>query len=358
MVCSPSRRPTSVSRRLVLLAAVVAAGLLSACTATASSDQTRPDGSAADAESSPASRAPTFSPKSFVLPFALDPPTWIMPGPTVDASRFVTWESPTGSPSIRVVALAYLYRPGEDKPSPPPTDYVTYLLDQQAAGAQFTDRTERTVGGRPATIVTATTTRSLDGTLACVEPDQEAHHCLGLQPELLLRIAVIPTEKQVVLIWLREDATVNSGTLEDHQQRFDAMLDSVTFDPAPTQSASASAGATVLNGTWTTTITRDELANAPVDDPTEINDGNWGEFTLTLRAGGTGTETMANNAEPYQYDIAYHVDGDVLTIERDNGERFVMRWQLNDAELELTKDANLGLVPIPFILEPLEPTTK
>lgn len=234
-----------------------------------------------------------------------------------------------------------------------PEDYLTYLLGQKKDGGVFTDRVERTIGGRPATLVTATTKTSLNGSLGCFESEQLAHDCTGLQPELTLRIAVIPDREQTLLIWLREDVTVDPDNLKDHLERFYAMLDSLAFDPEPTNEGSEAAGAeTAIDGTWAMSSTRAELASADVYDTGEINDGNWGTFTLDLR-NGTGVETMENDAQSYRFDIAYHLDGDVLTVQRSNGEKFVMRWKLTGGQLVLTRDDALGVAPITFVQKPL-----
>lgn len=340
------------SARLAAAAVLVAVllGLVACAPGTApgpETDQTSPSASPAD----------TYINHSFVVPFALDPPSWIIsvPVPTWATSRYVTWESPGGGPAVRIVAPSSVFRPGSTRRAAVPKDYLAYLLDQQQDGAVFTDRVDRDIGGQPSTVVTATSKKALYGSLACYEPEQQAHDCLGLVPELKLRIAVIPHEKQPLLIWLRDNADIAPDDFASHVARFDAMLDSLTFNPpaAPTSTKPSATG--VIDGIWTSTSTRAELVSTA--DPGEVNDGNWGTFTLDLRD-GTGVETMTNDIESYRFDIAYHLDGDVLTVERDNGEHFVMRWKLVDDQLVLARDDALGVVPIPFVLKPLVPAPR
>ena len=86
--------------------------------------------------------------------------------PTTDSANFVTWE--TGSeadPAVRFLVPVDVYVPGETEATPPPADYQTYLLGQREDGATFSDRSETTVDGMPATLLTATVEDSLDGPL-------------------------------------------------------------------------------------------------------------------------------------------------------------------------------------------------
>ena len=48
----------------------------------------------------------------------------------------------------------------------------------------------------------------------------------------------------------------------------------------------------------------------------------------------------------------YAVDGDVLTLDRDNGEHSVMRWHIDGDTLQLERDDSLGEAPTPFIINP------
>ena len=87
-------------------------------------------------------------------------PAWL-PGPaSVDEPNFVTWEATDVDRAVRFLVPVELYAPGASDPSPPPDDYVAYLLGQAADGAELTDITNITVDGHPATLVTANAAHS------------------------------------------------------------------------------------------------------------------------------------------------------------------------------------------------------
>jgi len=119
--------------------------------------------------------------------------------------------------------------------------------------------------------------------------------------------------------------------------------------PAPT--APIPGDASALNGRWIASWTRQELATSPLTGEGELNDGNWGTFTLTM-SGGRGHESMWNSRATTEFDFTYRVDGDVLTLDRDNGEHFLMRWKLDGDQLILTRDDNLGEVPVAYVIKP------
>ena len=147
------------------------------------------------------------------------------------------------------------------RPRLPPDDYAAYLLGQAADGAEFTDITNTTVDGRPATLVTATVADSLDGSLGCPETGMTAHDCFGLQPDLTLRIAVIDVGDETLLVWVRD---IRGAPAE--YATFDAMLASLRFDDgrAPTITTTTVPSPSPLDGTWTTSFTEAELASSPL----------------------------------------------------------------------------------------------
>jgi hypothetical protein len=168
----------------------------------------------------------TYSSSTFVVPFDVTLPSWLPETPTVDEHNFVTWEATDADRAVRVLAPVNLYPPGGSGTTPPPQDYLAYLLSQSDHGGQFADVSKATVGGHPATILTATTKNSLDGSLGCQQDGMAAADCFGLQPDVTLRIAVIDTGGQTVLIWLRNTVGVDeTQQLKD----FDQMLSSIHF---------------------------------------------------------------------------------------------------------------------------------
>ena len=81
--------------------------------------------------------------------------------------------------------------------------------------------------------MTATTLSSLDGSLGCQEEDSFAADCFGLQPDLILRIAVIDTEAGPLLIWVRDIRGADDRELE--YESFDEMLGSLRFRVKPSR---------------------------------------------------------------------------------------------------------------------------
>ena len=147
-----------------------------------------------------------YATKAFNLPLDVTLPGWLDPTPSVEQPNFVTWQSPTADRAVRFLIPVNVYPPGGTGPTPPPSDYLHFLLAQTDHGAHFADQTQTTVDGKPATIVTATVDNSLDGSLGCPDTVTPAHDCFGLQPDLVLRIAVVDTGTTPLLIWLRGPA--------------------------------------------------------------------------------------------------------------------------------------------------------
>lgn len=127
--------------------------------------------------------------------------------------------------------------------------------------------------------------------------------------------------------------------------------------PCPGQSPQPTAGGkSPLDGTWTTSFTRDELKNSPLlYDDGEINDGNWGDLRITF---GNGHFTFAQRNRVAFSDTSgtFTVDGDVLTLRGETGENvgevFTMRWSLFEGTLTLGRDTGLGIAPTPLVIKP------
>jgi hypothetical protein len=90
-------------------------------------------------------------------------------------------------------------------------------------------------------------------------------------------------------------------------------------------------------------------------DVGELNDENWGDFTLTLDRGRVTldqeSETAASSTSG-----TYALDGDaiqlVYTEGTNTGETFVMRWRLEGDTLTLERDEALGIAPTSYLVEP------
>ena len=182
--------PTTLTRRALVRSAI--AGITLAT----------PLGACGDDEAS----GPTYSTTAFVVPFDVAVPNLLPSAPTVDSANFVTWQGPAdGDPAVRFMVPVKVYRPGDSAASNPPGEYLDYLLTLTDAGASFTDTEERTVDGRPATLVTANTSESLDGSLGCQAVGIEDADCYGIQPDVTLRVAVIDLGDDTLLAWWRHD---------------------------------------------------------------------------------------------------------------------------------------------------------
>lgn len=290
----------------------------------------------------------TYATKAFDVPFDVTVPAWLPNAPSIDQPDFVTWETPDGVRAVRALIPVAVYPPDGSGTTPPPKDYLTYLLAQADHGAHFTDQTQTTVGGRPATILTASSDDHLEGSIGCPEATMAAGDCFGLQPDLSLRIAVIDDGDKTLLVWLRTNVGVDAAV---ELASFDQMLASIRFSDRDVEApVSSSAGATPIDGVWTATWTLDELAAAPLLDPSEVNDENWGQYTLTF-AQGQATAAQTNPKKTSTFTGTFHIEGDTITWTLGT-DQFVMRWSISGDQLTLTRDDSLGIGPTPFIVKP------
>jgi hypothetical protein len=292
-----------------------------------------------------------YATKSFIMPLDLQVPGWLPPAPTFDESNFVTWEATDAVHAVRIMVPAIVYPPGSAVATPPPDDYLGYLLGQVDHGARFTDVVETTVAGKAATLMTAETDAGLENSIGCASADTVSPICFGLAPDLSLRIAVIDTGDQTLLIWLRRRAGENSTTSLDDS--FTQMLASVRFsDRLPEAPAVSTApAATPIDGIWSQTVTYEELKSSPLlYGPEEVIDGNWGQSTMTLDK-GKGTLSLINARQSFSNTFTYEVAGDIMTW-KVGAEHFVMRWRLEGDRLVFSRDTTIGIAPTPMIIEP------
>ena len=349
---TPLRKATAW-RPMSLLGVLIAALLLStACSAVSPDAAPAPTPSPTPAASSTALGS-TYASQSFVVPFQVTVPAWLPAKADQDSANFLTWERP-GLPAVRFLVPVAIYPPGSRKASEPPQDYLSYLLGQAQSGAQFSDRAQTTVGGRPATIVTATTGKHLDGSLGCPEAKHAAGDCFGLQPDLSLRLAVVPFDDKVLLIWLRTDLSADQKDAAAKLASFEDMIGSISFtggSPKPSASSAQPKAVTPVDGVWSASWTYEELKKSPLlYDDGELNNENWGTTTLTFSR-GKGTEKITNPKYKAKNSFTYTVDGDVVTFQRGN-EQFVMRWKITGNELQFIRDDTLGISPTPYVIKP------
>jgi hypothetical protein len=245
-----------------------------------------------------------------------------------------------------------VYQPGATTSTPPPPDYLAYLLSQRAHGARFSDQRTTTVGGWPATIVTANTAKGLDGSIGCQTKGLTAGDCFGLQPDLTLRIAVIDADGRTLLAWLRHGKTGDPGDAKTEFASFEQMLSSIRFRGGKPQASTeaAPAVATPIDGVWSTTFTKRELVSSPLlMDQGEVNDGNWGHWTFTFKQ-GRFTFTQKNQRTASSTKGTFKVVGDTVDLSLENAEHFVMRWSIAGDKLTFKRDESIGVGPTPFVI--------
>lgn len=173
----------------------------------------------------------TYASKAFVVPLAVTVDASLKSPPNPDSRNLLSWDAADGSSSkVRFLVPVNLYPPGSLGAEAPPKDYLTYLQGLTSRGAKLSNVTKVTVDGHPATLmsVTAATDQGTDGSLGCstVGADKAAEGCFGVQPDLILRIAVIPVGNSTLLAWARTNKTFPDPAF---LAMFERMLKSVRF---------------------------------------------------------------------------------------------------------------------------------
>jgi len=119
---------------------------------------------------------------------------------------------------------------------------------------------------------------------------------------------------------------------------------------SPSGSAAANQQATLLDGVYRTSFTREELAKWE-----QVNEENWGELTLTFDHGRV-TFTQRNDLHNSFTSGTYTLDGKAITLTFTEGvnagETFAGRWSLYRDVLTFERDASLGGFPTPYVLKP------
>ena len=125
-----------------------------------------------------------------------------------------------------------------------------------------------------------------------------------------------------------------------------ATPDSPRCSPPSSAAGPAKQQATVLDGVYRTSFPRKELADSPLlYDAAELNDENWGEFTLTLEHGHV-TLVQKNDVTSSSYSGTFTVSGDAVVVQMTNDRNpFVFRWSLYRDVLTFKRDLSLGAAP-------------
>ena len=219
------RPAVSMTRYRLAVAAALSALILLAMAGCSSAAST--SGPATASPSSPTGQ--TYASKAFVVPLTVTVDASLKSPPNPDSPNLLSWDAADGSGNkVRFLVPVNLYSPGSAVPEAPPKDYLTYLQGLTSQGVKLSNVTKVTVDGHPATLMTATTSSgNLDGSLGCpaVGADQ-GEGCFGVQPDLSLRIAVIPVGNSTLLAWARTSKTSPDDAFV---AIFETMLKSVRF---------------------------------------------------------------------------------------------------------------------------------
>jgi TRAP-type C4-dicarboxylate transport system substrate-binding protein len=132
-----------------------------------------------------------------------------------------------------------------------------------------------------------------------------------------------------------------------------ATPDSPRCSPPSSAAGPANQQATVLDGVYRTSFTREELADSPLlYDAAELNDENWGEFILTLEHGRI-TVAQGNDVASYSASGTFTVSGDAVVVQMTNDRNpFAFRWSLYRDVLTFKRDPSLGGAPTPWLIKP------
>jgi hypothetical protein len=164
----------------------------------------------------------------FGIPLTLVVAAALAPTPTDDTPGLLSWTATANDNNrVRFLVPAEVYPPDATRPVPPPSDFVAYVKGLADHGGGFTNVNTTTVGGVQATLITATATRALDGSLGCpVVGADQADGCFGLQSNLVLRIAVMDVGGKPLVAWARTSAQSPDASF---LAEFEAMLATVAF---------------------------------------------------------------------------------------------------------------------------------
>jgi len=169
-------------------------------------------------------------------------------------------------------------------------------------------------------------------------------------------LAALRRAVQPVYDWLDRNAQTRSLL-----RRIRAMKRETAAAPdapacSPSSAGVASQQATMLDGVYRTSFTREELAASPLlVDPGEASEENWGRFTLTLQHGRV-TLDQRTDVATFRTSGTYTVNGDAIVLSftsgENAGETFAFRWSLYRDVLTFKRDASLGVAPTPWLVKP------
>lgn len=296
-----------LTRRAALVAALLSTSVaVAGCSPGSDAGRSAEGGGASAAE---ADATTTYSTRHLDVPLDLHLPSWLKATPDQDTEHFVTFSGTNPDLAVRLLRPTDVFAPGSTTRQPVPVDYKTYLLGQTHDGARFADRAETRVDGHRASVLTATTDRALDGSIGCQSAATPAHECFGLQPDYLLRLALVETRDGPLLIWLR-DASRSPDAAAD-AQRLASVLAGVRF-AARTVQAEPTAP-TSLEGDFTALGTHAQARSLGVQDPCPSTAGM--RFRLELHEGRfVQREGCRGAASEVGSQGTYRVSGSTLVL--------------------------------------------
>ena len=141
-----------------------------------------------------------------------------------------------------------------------------------------------------------------------------------------------------------------------HETPVTATPDAPACSPSKPATGPANQQAAPLDGVYRTSFTREELANSPLlYDGGEINDENWGDFTLSFEHGRV-TLAQRNDVASGSTSGTYTINGKAITLrftEGGNaGETFTAHWSLYRDVLTFKRDPSLGALPTSYLVKP------
>jgi hypothetical protein len=155
--------------------------------------------------------------------------------------------------------------------------------------------------------MTAATDQALDGSLGCPDNGLSAEDCFGLQPDVVLRIAVVDTPNGPLLIWLRLPADP-APDLTTAAHDFDGLLAGIRFADRSPEAVAITASP--IDGTYQWTLTEaDSRAHGETPDASYP----W-VFTITLDQGAAQLHIEFANGSPEEHSGTYEVVGNRLTF--------------------------------------------
>ncbi len=146
------------------------------------------------------------------------------------------WNAPSGQRKMRFLVPVVTWAPGASSPTSPPADFVHYLRGQAKNGIHLSHEAGITVDGHPATLLTVTSDPTkpdgfYDGSAGCISRNEDQGSedgCFGFQPDLAIRLAVVPLGGKTLLAWARpDDGAPSAGTA--FTRGFESMLHSIHF---------------------------------------------------------------------------------------------------------------------------------